>query len=259
MRRFLKFISFAVALLSVKTTFSQSHSYFYGGYKVGRFLYVESPIDNLSTKFNLGWDISITEDKGMVSLQPGKTAYSINNKMSYVNIPHGTEFGVHFHIREKLGVQLGMNYLNNSVSGSRTNLTTKLEETFSLKSHTGAFTTNITFVLNKYFHPYVGFELGRTYVQYDYSNGATEINNQLLGYRQKFLSISTVVGDKELTMSTNLGVNVLVYELNKLQLRVQPNFQYRIDKSIKIDQGVYYPMLFNHSNYSLSIWLAYGL
>lgn len=257
--KIIKFFVYLSFLLIFENSFSQSHSYIYGGYKVGRFLYVESPIDNLSTKFNLGWDIGITEDKGMVSLQPGKTAYSITNKMNYVNIPHGTEFGVHFHISEMLGVQLGMNYLNNTVSGSRTNLKTGLEESLSLKSHTGSFTTNITFVLNKYFHPYVGFELGRTYVQYNYSNGSTEIEDQLLGYRQKFMSIATVVGDKELTISTNVGMNVLVYEMKKLQLRVQPNFQYRIDKSIKIDQGVYYPMLFNHSNYSLSVWLGYGL
>lgn len=232
---------------------------FYGGYKVGRFQSVEAPFDNLSTKFNLGWDFDISADKGVVSLKPGSNTYTIDNKMTYTNFPHGIEFGLYTRFLERFGFQAGFNAMNNKVSGKRENTTLGVTETFSLKSRTGAITLNFSYFLTERIAPFIGVDMGITKIRYSYSNGTEEIKNQLAGYRLKGLSLGTVVGDKEKVFSLNTGLNLVLLNHEKWKVNLVPQAQFRLSKSTKIDQGIYYPLLFNHSNYSLSIWLTYEL
>lgn len=231
---------------------------FYGGYKVGKYNFREAPVENLCTKFNLGWDFIKTEDNCVISFDPSADNYQIDNFMNRINLPHGLEFGLKLSMTDYLGMQVGLNFLNQKTYGKRVNTTSNLTEELTLKTHYGGLTLNFVFQKFDKIQPFFGFDLGTTYMNYNYSNGTDNIKNQKVGYNVKFGG-KVVPGDKEITTSTNWGAIIKVIQKNKITLNLTPSYQWRFPRNIEINQGLYYPYIFNHSNLSLSIWLSYEI
>jgi hypothetical protein len=230
----------------------------YGGYKAGKYTFREAPVENLCTKFNLGWDFIKSEDNCLISFDPGSSNYQIDDYMNRINLPHGLELGMIGSIFENFGFQVGLNFLNQNTSGKRVNLMNGFTEELSLKTHYGGFTIN--FIFQKYkIQPFLGFDLGSTNMSYSYSNGIDEITNQKVGYDVKLLNSKVVPGDNELTTSINIGAFFNILKKDNFTIKISPNYQWRMLGNTEINQGNYYSYLFRHSNFTLSFWLAYEI
>lgn len=253
MRSFLTFL-----LVAALHQCLYSQSYIYGGYGIGHYFSKAPSAENMCTKFNLGWDISFNEDGCIVFFSPGSNNYSIENEMSWGNLPHGFRFGGVLSMQDVIGMQLGMNFMNQTSGGKRTNLTTNTQEEFSLRSRMGLFTMN--FVLTKYraFQPFLGFDLGTSSFRFSYDNGTVNYNNQRMGYNIKLLSANYEPGDKPIIIGFNAGCFVNLVGKGPISLKMAPSYQYILKGSGDINEVLYPDLIFDHSNVSLSFLLTYN-
>lgn len=225
------------------------------GYKLGRFIYNQAPIENFCTKFNLGWDLSLSEDNCLIFFTPNKTEKTISKKMLRRNLPHGVDLFFSTEMLDNLNMNLRIHSLRQSTVGERTNSLSEIEK-LELTSRYRGFSIDFEFVKYKKIRPIIGFDLGVTSILYSLTAKDINIKNQILGYKTK-LSGNVKPGDKELTFSTNTGIIFELFKVNNFSFLMTPVFQWGIGSAVKISQGAYYPMLLNHSNLSVSISASY--
>ena len=254
MKSLLTFLSFICAIPMVRT-----QSFFYTGYGVGMYTSKEAPAENMCTKFNLGWDIEVNSDGCLVNLTPGANTYTIEKEMDWGNYPHGFRLGGVFGIQDVVGLQLGLNYMNQKSSGKRTNTANTITETFSLKTRMCLFTMNFVVMKNKTFQPYIGFDMGINTFRFSYDNGSIGYHDELMGYKTKLFGGSYEPGDRSLVVGFNLGCFIQLLETGPIAFKVVPGYQYMIKGMGDINEVIYPDLIFNHSNFNVSFLLTYSL
>lgn len=233
-------------------------SFFYGGYRVGKYLSAEGDAQVYAGKFNLGWEFSKSGDDALIFFNPTATEFTMNKYMEYGNLPQGIALGGVFQIQEVISLELGFHRFSQKATGKRTNLTDNTEETFTLQSRTGGFSFNFIYSGNERFMPFIGMDFGHFRLRYSYEANNIDVRKQSLGYKVS-LSGSVKAGDKPLYLGVNYGMYIRLLHLNAFDLKLMPQYQARLDSFEDIFRGLYQHHQFHHDNWSISLLLTKDL
>ncbi|MGL5891513.1 MAG: hypothetical protein ACRC3B_16605 [Bacteroidia bacterium] len=228
-----------------------ANAQFYFGYRAGMYSAAEIPPQIYAAKFNAGWEFSELGDGALIFFEPGTARYKIDNNIEWGNLPHGINLGLLYDSGDNLGLQLGFYQFNQRSSGKRTNLSTGVEEKFSMQSKSGGITFNVFYDGGR-FKPYIGTDMGVFRLRYSFSNDVYDIKKQKLGYNIGLLG-SGKKGDNVMMIRFNFGTYIRLLDLNSFSLQLVPQYQMGIKGFEEINRLPYEDLLFDHRNWSLGL------
>lgn len=243
----------------------QAQNHFFAGYTIGKYFFTEPTPEVTAAKFNLGWDVAISEDQRQLKMVVGSGNYALDKAFEWRSFPSGATFGFMFG-EENIGVMARFSMLDNKSGGERTNLTTGLKEKLTLKTNSTTISFNFLFIPIEYVKPFVGFDIGRNTMSYWYENATEEIRKTRLGYKTT-ISGQYKPGGKGFNMRLNAGAVVKIFEAGNFGAEAIFQYQYvlpPLSGSINTwsgEDGTITPpdYHFNHNNLSLSMALTIGL
>ncbi len=228
------------------------------GYNLSQNTYVESKLDNLSTQFNLGWEIDESTLGYLIEFYPDGTEFDVKNKLNWNKSSSGFVFGV--------GADPDLNDLSyefnftghiNKQSGTRVNLTTGAEENFSLKSKFGGFNFLLGYKLNEIIRLNFGIGAHVFKVKYSWESATQNIKNQIIGLRINPLSQKIKVGSRSVTLNFPVGATFKVYELGDFSFHTRLNYNFVWNSFLETELITYLPYRFNMNHLSLTLFTAY--
>ncbi|MES2556478.1 MAG: hypothetical protein V4604_10030 [Bacteroidota bacterium] len=244
--------------LCFSETVSAQTSFFYGGYRAGKYLTAEGNAQVYAGKFNLGWEFSKSGDDALIFFTPGATEYTMDKYMEYGNLPQGITLGAVLPVHEVMSLEVGFHRFSQKATGKRTNLTDNSQETFTLQSRTGGLSFNLIYTGNERFMPFIGMDFGHFRFRYSYEATGIDIEKQSLGYKVS-IGGSIKPGDKTLYLGMNYGVYIRLLHLNAFDVKLVPQYQGRLDSFEDIFRGLYQHHQFHHDNWSVSLLLTKDL
>ncbi|MCU0434986.1 MAG: hypothetical protein MUC87_16130 [Bacteroidia bacterium] len=239
-------LRFWLAMLLCCSAFAPVQAQIYIGYRAGMYRAPEIPPQVYAAKFNAGWKFRTAGN--IILFDAASGLYTIDNNLEWGNIPHGINFGFAAIGSDKLGIQLGFFQFSQRSSGKRTNIATGVEETFSLKSKNGGITFNVVVNTGK-FRPFIGTDLGLFRILYSFKNDQYDLKKQKLGAEG---------GDRSLTARFNFGSFIQLVSFNNMAFMLVPQFQFGIQGFEEIKRQPYENHVFDHSNFSIGLYLTYG-
>jgi hypothetical protein len=225
----------------------------YLGYRVGMYRAPEIPPQVYAAKFNAGWKFRL--DGNVILFDATSGEYKIDNNLEWGNLPHGINLGFVVDGNDNLGMQFGFFQFSERSSGKRTHIATGTEETFSLKSKTGGVTFNVVYSVGR-FKPFIGTDMGTFKLIYSFKNDEYDINKQKLGYNISIFGDK--VGDRSLVARFNFGTFIEVAQFGNAALQLVPQYQMCIRGFEEINRLPYQDHIFDHSNFSLGLFLTYA-
>lgn len=254
-------MSFKKALLIVICfgSLKQTHAQYINlGYTISMNKYVQSGMDNLSTKFNLGWDLDSSSLGIRIDFKPSGDEYDVKNKMNWNRSSTGFTLGANTDPMNDVSWEFNFTGQTNKESGKRTNLTTGVEEKFGLKTKFGGINCIVGLNPNEYisFNFGMGVHLLRT--KYSWESGIQSIKNQTMGLRVNPFSQEIKDGDRNLTLTFPVGATFKLLEVSDISLHARVHYNFVWNDFLKTTFLFYMPNRYNMNNLSLTLFAAYN-
>lgn len=247
-----------IALLSISSMSAFGQTELSVGYNFGRNTYIESKQDNLSTKFNLGWDFDPSNAEILLAFEPKGTDFTIKNKMNWNRYTRGIILGLGFNKDDAVNFEFDFTGCTNIESGKRQNVLTGVEEELTLKTKFGGCQALAVFNVHERIslHAGIGVSLFRT--RYSWS-GEAEYKNKLIGTRSNPLSSGTIkYGDRDLTLTFPVGLTgtILHFEKSEISLKARLSYTFVWNEMVQTDILTLLPYSYNLSSAALGIILS---